>query len=223
MTRYSAKSVADYTKISPYWEPFEVDHKYRNSSPELSRRLGTELRDVLGEIMGLSWLLNNFEGHLDGSTFNDKVILITYHLIQISPLSSQRLSSNLENLLHLSLLACITTIRLGFDNHIPIFTLLSKLFRTACEGYIVENMVTQELLLWSLFIGNLSVLREQDDTWFIPKIQEATLNLNLCHWEDTCQVISKFPWVKALHDNPGKALWDRIFLSTTEQPPQFKL
>lgn len=160
--------------------------------------------------MGFSWLLNNFEGKLDGSTFNDKVILITYQLIQITPLSGQRLLSNFENVFHLSLLACITTIRLGFENQKPIFALLSKLLRISCEGYSAEDRKTQELLLWSLFMGNLSVLQEQDETWLIPKIQKTVFNLDLHCWEDARQILLKFPWVTALHNTGGKALWEKI-------------
>lgn len=224
-TRYSTEVVADYATISKFRGSFEVDHSYISSNPGFSWRLSADLRDVLKEMMGLAWLLNTFSGHeakLDGSAFNDKIILITYRLIQISPLCGQRPSNSLENVLHLSLLACVTTIRLGFENQIPHFSLLSEMLRTACEGYTDKDKESQEMFLWILFMGRSSVLRQQNDAWFISKIHETTLGLNILTWEDTLQSLSKFPWYNALHDTSGQVLWDITMFNNDTTPTLFE-
>ncbi|CAG8981701.1 hypothetical protein HYALB_00006574 [Hymenoscyphus albidus] len=204
-TYCSAEIVAEYTKVRG---SFEVGYDYIRLCPT-SRRISTELQDALRETMSLAWLLNTSTGNeakLDGGVFHDKIILINYRLIQISPLDDQRPLNYIENAFHLGLLACMTTVRLGFANHTPHYSLLSSLIRIACNSFVEGDEDSQKLFLWVLFVGNVSVLWQQDHAWVIPKIQEITLSLNLRTWEDIRQIISGFPWIGALHDKSGQIL-----------------
>jgi hypothetical protein len=172
-----------------------------------------DLQDILVDIMSLTGLLNGSGGHgtkLDGHTFHDILILIGYRLIRISPLCGLRPASPLQNVFYLGLTAFMATFLLALGRKLPEFPLLSILARSAVQGYPRdEDEESQEVILWILFIGRDSIFMQPDDAWLIPTVTGTILALGLHTWEDVRRTLSKFPWVNALHDKPGQALWHR--------------
>lgn len=134
-----------------------------------------------------------------------------YRLLGICPLGGLRPVSFLENALHLSLIGCMTTYILGFASQAPYFALLSEMIRSVCKDTLVEDWMDQEFFIRALFMGNASVFTRQDDIWLIPKIKETALGHDLNTWEDTRRTLAKFPWINALHDKSGQALWEMVF------------
>jgi hypothetical protein len=187
----------------------EQEHQYRES--QLLRKPNADLRDVLLDMMSLSWLLNHSRGHgtkLNEYTFNQSLILIGYRLIRVSPLGGARPVSRLENTLHLGLAAFMATFLLGLGRRCPDFHLLSELARSAAQQCFNDEE-SQEVLLWTLLIGSVSIFRHLDHLWLIPRVSETSQALGLLTWGDVSQTLSKFPWVNSLHDTPGQLLWQR--------------
>jgi hypothetical protein len=185
-------------------------HQYCNS--QVVRQLSTDLQDALVDITALASLLNNIPGceaKLDSHTFHDVLILIAYRLIHIMPLNNLRSASGLENALHLSLVAFITSFFRSIGGKLPVFPLLSRLARSAAEGRLEEDVETQEIFLWTLFIGRATIFSQQDDVWLAPRIAGITRALDFCTWEAVHKALSKFPWVNALYNKSGQALWDK--------------
>jgi hypothetical protein len=190
---------------------FNQDHTHQSRNPQVVRQLSTDLQDALVDITALAWLLNSIPGReakLDNHKFHDVLILIAYRLIYIMPLNNLRSASGLENALHLSLIAFITSFFRSIGGKLPVFPLLSKLARSAAEARLEENAETQEMFLWTLFIGRATVFSQPDDVWLAPRIAGITRAIGFCTWEAVHKTLSKFPWVNALHNKSGQALWD---------------
>lgn len=191
---------------------FRQDLKHQFCRSHLFEQLGADVQDVLIDLLSLSWQLNGSSGRtakLDSSLFHEICILIGYRLVDISPLRGPRPVSRLENALHLGLMAFMTTFMAGLNRRVPHFHLLPKLARAAARGIVAEDTETRELLLWISFIQAVTIFEQADELWLLPIIKEITLNLGLHTWDDVCQTLFKFPWVKPLHNKPGEVIWQR--------------
>jgi hypothetical protein len=174
--------------------------------------LSTDLQNALVDITALARLLNNIPGReakLDSHTFHDILILIAYRLFHIMPLNNLPSASGLENALHLSFIAFITSFFRTIGGKLPVFPLLSKLACSAAEARLEEGVDTQEVFLWTLFIDRATIFSQPDDVWLAPRIAGITRALGFCTWEAVHKTLSKFPWVNALHNKSGQALWDK--------------
>jgi hypothetical protein len=176
------------------------------------------------DITALASLLNNIPGRetkLDSHAFHDILILMAYRLIHIMPLNNSRSASRLENTLHLSLIAFITSFFRTIGGKLPVFPLLSKLARSAAEARLEEDAETQGMFLWTLFIGRATIFSQPDDVWLAPRIAGITRALGFCTWEAVHKTLSKFPWVNALHNKSGQVLWDKS-KSPYDTPAEFR-
>lgn len=188
--------------------------------------LSADLRNLLLDIAGLARLLNDANRRhgpkLNIYAFHDTLILCGYRLLHISTLGGPRPTSYLENLVHLALTAFLMTMMRGLDHKISNIPLLSYLARLAAAAHLDNEQENQEVLLWMLFIGGASIFRQPDDLWLIPKITHTMSTLGLCTWQDVVQTLVKFPWVNAVHDKAGEALWQRS-TSNYKSPPEVTL
>jgi len=164
------------------------------------------------DIISLARLFNSNTGvgsQLNGYTFHDTIIFLGYNLVRTSSLANPRSACRLNYTVHLGLMAFLTTFLLGFCCKRQEFMLLSELARSAAQGDLDEDEQSREVLLWTLFIGGVTIFSPLDDIWLIPRIVETTLSLGLTDWGDVSQTLSNFPWVNNLHDRPGEVLWQR--------------
>ncbi|PMD31034.1 hypothetical protein L207DRAFT_591968 [Hyaloscypha variabilis F] len=171
-----------------------------------------DLQDVLSDILILAYVLNNHEKvpmKLNAYSYQQIVILVSYRLIQISQLATPRLTSDLENMIHLALTAFTTTLFLGFGSVALKALLLVKLLRELAQRFQAHDAETQKVLLWVLFMGRASVFNDLGDWWIVPKIREICIDLNLRTWEDVRNILSRFPWVGSVHGQSGRSLWEK--------------
>jgi len=179
----------------------------------LLRQMSADLQILLIDITDLAWLVNDASAKdrpkLNGFPFHDNLLLLGYRLIYTSPLGGPRPISHVENVVHLGLTAFIITFLRGFDRQIPDIPILADLARAAAQENFDNEQENQEVLLWTLFIGAASIFRQPHDAWLIPKTTRAMHALDLDTWEDVVRTLVKFPWVNAVHDKAGQALWHR--------------
>lgn len=179
----------------------------------LYEELSAELLNLLIDVTELASQLNDASAKLrpklNSYSFHDTLLLLGYRLVHISPLGGPRPANRLQNVIHLALGGFIVTFLRGLDHKIPYARLLSELTTSAAQNQFDNNQESQEILLWLLFVGGISVFGESDYAWLIPKINQTTRILGLFTWKDVTRKLAKFPWVNDVHDKSGQALWYR--------------
>ncbi|KAF2493962.1 hypothetical protein BU16DRAFT_562918 [Lophium mytilinum] len=180
---------------------------------KLFKQLSTELQDLLVDMVYLAQLLNDASdgcrSALNSQIFHDTLILLGYRLVRIRPLGGPRSTSPLINIVHLGLALFLMTLLRRLDRRIVEIPLLSQLAHSAAKEELEDEEESHELLLWVLFIGGVSVFKQIDDAWLDPKIVRTRDALSLHTWDDVRRTLIKFPWVGAVHDNPGQLLYKR--------------
>ncbi|KAL2872718.1 uncharacterized protein BJX67DRAFT_376511 [Aspergillus lucknowensis] len=190
----------------------------------LQKNLQPDLWMIFSDIRCLATILNDadagYRQKLEGVEFHDTIILLGYRLLRIRPLgetsspnaSSGTRMSDLENVVHLSLMAFLVTFLTGLDRQVPDKPLLSHRLGVALKTLTApdeagpETQMVRSVLLWTLFIGSVVVFKPVEDEWLTPTTQAAKRALGLSSWEDTKKVLVRFPWVNPLHDRAGIAL-----------------
>ncbi|KAI5918725.1 hypothetical protein F4810DRAFT_704032 [Camillea tinctor] len=173
--------------------------------------LPENFRGLLMDMMFLATLLNNaISGvipKVDATDFHKDIISLGYRLVKLEPLGLPLGTCSLQNKLHLGLTAFLTTFLQGWDGQIPHNELLSrKLFSEIQTPFLYEQQGSQGILLWLLFVGATSSGLWKHPAWV--SITKHTLNdLEIENWEDVKKVLVRFPWVNAIHDAAGQALW----------------
>jgi hypothetical protein len=62
-------------------------------------------------------------------------------------------------------------------------------------------------MVWAIFVGKVSVLRDRDGRRFLELLRESLSQLRLHTWGDVLQMLSEYPWIHAIHDVAGKKYW----------------
>jgi len=212
VTIFQAEDVPGHDTISWLRKRFWKTHSHQFVDSGLSRTLDTSLQDVLVDISSLAWMLNGHLGQepqLTGYIFHDVLLLFGYRLLHINSVYGSRPVSWLGDILQASLMVFISSFLVGLGGISPDFPPLSQLARSVAHTYPGANEESQEVYLWALFIGSAAIFSQQDDIWLLPRIQQTALLLDLHDWENISGILSKFPWVKVLHDKPAQAMWNR--------------
>lgn len=173
----------------------------------------SRLSHIMLSIVSFASLLNcrEREGRmkLDPLTYTENLVSLLYQLIEIAPLGQTRSILGLhDNVAHLAMLAFMTTLlpRYGRDDF---NYLLSDRLDNALQELRVTSVDTQDsrpsLILWTLFIGGISVLRCKDNRSLILEICERQ---HLYDWPAVRDQLCRFPWIYTLHDDPGRCMWE---------------
>jgi hypothetical protein len=159
-------------------------------------------------------------GQLGAFQYQDLVISIIQRLIDYAPLGGVRPSHWLDDLCHLGLLTFMSTILYHTREIKPTCSvLLSRLLWTQLDTF-GDQMVDTEannyspLNLWLIFIYAISATEYEllcdADSRVAHRIHTVSKELALETWEDAQTHLKVFPWIAALHDSPGKKLWESV-------------
>ncbi|KIW10155.1 hypothetical protein PV08_11116 [Exophiala spinifera] len=187
---------------------FSMIHCPIDSNPwfnELSPTLGQLLLEVV--CIGQSF----DKGYkLDPYMFQEFLVSLGYRLIHFHPLgdSNPRLESKVDQACHIGLTVYLTTLFLRRGNRCflryrLIAQQLKDIIETGLEG---EH---NDLMLWLLFIGGVSVLEDLDQAWLGLRIRQAAQSLEVNSWKGIQLCLTQFPWIGLLHNEAGEALWRR--------------
>ncbi|KAI1383976.1 uncharacterized protein F4822DRAFT_57322 [Hypoxylon trugodes] len=212
-TRFKADEVPGATAIDWLRKGFgEPQIRHLLKSYPLTQ-LNPQLQDVFIDIMSLAWFLNGNVGdgtRLDGYTYHNILILIGYRLIHLRSLDGPPLADRLENAIHIGLLMFMTTFLLSLSHKLPNVPLLRELVRALVQEEFDEDAGSEDVLLWVLFIGKISIFKGREDAWLVQRASRIMSTLDLRNWDDVCQVISKFPFVCSLHGSSGQSFWNQL-------------
>lgn len=193
------------------------------------RLLSAGLGELLIDSNKLAFMLNEASlgrrPKIDDYTMQDTVLLLGYRLIHICPLNCELLLSHMDKSVHVGLTAFIRTLLVGLDGKFAPNTILTRLVTSiaSLEKEPRQNVATanysEELLLWVLLIAVAAstIGSVADDGWLMPRLDRIASALNLQKVEGVLQVVSKFPWMNALHDKTAHEIWRRFSLYKRRQ------
>lgn len=173
--------------------------------------LDSHLYSVLSDLVGLCWLLNNnpHQPILDFLVFEDIFVSICYRLLQFRSLNDARTQSDSQTVHHLGLLMFTmgTFFQLNRTRIID-FRRVSLCFKDflGSELCTLENDAT----LWLMVLGGMCHLGDDDMGWIAWKIRQLVQRQGLNSWESVRSSLCKLPWIHAIHEQPGRELWNRV-------------
>jgi hypothetical protein len=172
---------------------------------------------ILLDIIGLAhWFNRGDKTHkADPDMLQEVIVSVCYRLVRFHVLGSPPLESKLDAAYHIGLIAFMTTLFLQIDGRRFLrYTLVSRCLRNVLERRLGDD--DSDSLLWLLFIGGISVLEEADQRWAVQQISHMVKFMGIESWVQLHQLLIQFPWIGAIHDEPGKALWETVMTSSIE-------
>lgn len=129
---------------------------------------------------------------------------------------------------HASLRTCCSLDRVESVVHLGLLTLVSSFMCTLDRRLVENDFLTQnirdtifaepcsisqsaELDLWLLFLVGSSLLQEaHHDAWLLPRLWDIMEHLKLETWEDTKDVLMKYPWIDNFYEKKASSLFGRV-------------
>lgn len=167
------------------------------------------LYDILVDTMGATSLFNKGV-RLDLETLQEMILSIGYRLTQFRPSEEDRKLWQLQDSYHIGLTIWTMTVFLhGGRRQILDYERLDHRLKEILDSDLEDH--NPELALWLLILGGVWVSDgyEYDEHWLPPRIRPMAMRLNIRSWDEVCTIVGHFPWIHALHDDLGRALWDR--------------
>ena len=164
-------------------------------------------------VLSFASLLNGRESEgrtkLDPLSYTETLVWLLSRLVQVSPLGlPQSMSGGLYiDVANLAMLAFMTTLLPKYGRDDSCHLLADRLERAIQELHFTSANTHDSgfsLLLWTLFIGGVSVLKRKDHRCLILETCER---LELHDWSAVRRQLCEFPWIYTLHDFPGQCLW----------------
>lgn len=183
-----------------------------------------EYRDIFIDASRLAHLLDAANSGqrewLSTHTLHEATLFIGYQLVSASPQSGSEPDNDINTLARLGLIMfCLSFFR-NFDAKI----IESSSLGTATSLVVLvlkrQGLWVEELVLWVLCLGH--AVQIFGHTVMPSVMHRARLSvdaLQLTSWDDTAQLLTKFPWSNALYGNAGKTLWD-LLVMLPDLPPQ---
>lgn len=165
------------------------------------------LHDILADMMGVTSLFNNGV-KLDLETLQEMIFSIGYRLTKFRPLEEERRLWQLQDAYHTGLTILTMTIFLhGGRRQILGYERLDHRLKDILDSDLEDYH--PELALWLLILGGVWVSDGYDEHWLPPRIPPMAMRLDVRSWDEVYTILGHFPWIHVLHDDPGRALWDR--------------
>jgi hypothetical protein len=186
------------------------------SYPELS----SPLLDLLLDITQITRKLNDTcaTNKLEPMDYSDAVCVRLHRLLHFAPLAQQRLVDPLDDLVHLCLVAIMTTLMPEYGHNQAKYTLLSKLLNHALQQYAVVPGRNKELLIWAIFVSHATVLGDSDTQWMTLLVLETFERLGLRGWTELRLLLCQHAWICVCYDKSGEKLWDCIVRAQGSDP-----
>jgi hypothetical protein len=168
--------------------------------------ISASLLDLLLDIMQITRALNDTSAtnKLEPMDYSDAVCVRLSRLLHLAPLRHQRPSDPMEDLVHLCLVAIMTTLMPEYGYNQARYDLLSNLLWHAVQRYADIPLRNDEVLLWAVFVGCATVMREGMQ----ELILETCGRLGLREWVDVRRMLCRYAWICVFYDGSGRKLWE---------------
>lgn len=191
---------------------YKKDTQAYHRSKRMTLDLEPGLQASFLDLMSLSAFANGCSvcpTKLRAYTFHDLVILFGFRLVQIRPLQQPGFATRFETLLHLGLMAFLTTFLAGLSRKRPNFKSITDPLQWVIQAARGERDDFQKIVLWALLLGGDVLFTEADEDWFLPRVAEVTTVLKLEEWDDVEEIVTKFPWIRSIHGKTAMYLWQK--------------
>lgn len=170
------------------------------------------LLDIFEGIQHFASLLNRVyeKDKIDPIRYSQHAQHLIYRLLQFAPLSESERLCGSQGLLHLTLVAFTATLLPEYGRQHARYDLLSEKIRSRLRSFTILNPWDMDLRLWILFIVGISVIEASEDDWLLPLVQTTCRELGIRTWNKVQEKLRDMLWIGALHDNPGRRLFDAI-------------
>ncbi|KAI1273568.1 hypothetical protein F5Y07DRAFT_252872 [Xylaria sp. FL0933] len=214
-TRFGVNIIPGTTTLEWLREKYKATRADSPYTPVLAICVDEKYQTVFEDMCVLAWLVNDHTVHgitIKDYDFHEVLLLIGYRLLDVRPLNTPtEASEKLESLLHLGLAALMTKFFFTLDLKPPDVDLLRRRFVSATLKQWYADRDGQELLLWLLFTGKVTVSPDlSEDIWLVPKISQVATQLSLSTWHHVLRILQKFPWVGSFSSDAAQALWSQI-------------
>lgn len=185
----------------------------------------TGISEIMVDVLGFARLLNykgnDSKSKLDPLTFMEILVSLLYRLVEMTPFDHPKaeyacsmVSAN-DEIAHLGMLAFMTTFlpEYGRAHNRSSYPLLHKHLERATGDMAFIDSVSELndsaplLLLWTLFMTEITVWKNRERTELSPLIMEISRRLGLRDWAAVRQELGLLPWIHVVHDAPGYKLW----------------
>jgi hypothetical protein len=172
--------------------------------------LSPPLLDLWMDIVQLTRALNDTctTNKLEPMDYSDTVCIRLHRLLHFAPLGQQRPIDPLDDMVHLCLVAIMTTLMPEYGHNQAKHNLLSELLRRALQRYAGVPGRNEELLLWAIFVAHATVLDDSDTDWMTLLVHKACELLVLREWTELRLVFCQHAWICVFYDKSGKNLWN---------------
>jgi hypothetical protein len=184
-----------------------------SSIPDLYHGINFEVLGILYDITGFAQSLDRIQQstRLDPLDYTESVLLRMHRLLHYAPLEHRRLIDPLDNLVHMSLIATMTTLMPEYNAHSKYnYNLLAIRFRSALQTYAATTERNNGIFLWALFVGFASILDHSVHGCLASMVGELCVLLGLHSWADVRFILNQYPWISILYDTSGLKLWNMI-------------
>jgi hypothetical protein len=149
----------------------------------------------------------------DPFAFQDILISVLYRLLHRFPPSDPGPeASELDRLSSLGLLAFMSTMLFqpGRKLRLPYELLATKLRHELLAETISSASLDESFLFWILYVGAISVFRDDDMDWLTPRVKSTASSLGIKDWASAREQLCRYPWIHVFHDGPARELWNHI-------------
>jgi hypothetical protein len=157
--------------------------------------------------------LNNNAATIDPLDYSDAVCMRLHRLLAYASLSPEHRSplASLDNIVHLTLVAIMTTLMPEYGHHQARYKLLGDQLLGAFRMYAARRVVNREVLLWSLFVGYTTILHgDKDEVWLVELAADMCVQLDLHDWSSIHRVLRRYAWISVIYDNVASKVLTRI-------------
>lgn len=214
-TKFSAEYIPGQTTVKCLRETYRRTHT--DATWPFITQSNERLREVHEEVSILAWLVNENAVHgirVDDFEFHSILLLVGHHLLNLRPLEAAidiEASDDFGVLLQFGLTALLTRFFVILGLKQPHLHLLIQGISTAAQELRCDDREAREALLWLLFTGEATVLKDMDENiWLVPRISQTANLLGLSTWDEVYRVLRKFPWIPVFEDATAQGLWNRI-------------
>lgn len=113
------------------------------------------------------------------------------------------------------------TIRLGllaFSSHVFLrvrnipspHTYLPNIYRDRLLS-LPPGQIPLLSLVWLLMVGSISLFTPADDHWLLSWLRVCLTALEVNNWDELQDKLKGLLWINALHDKPGKFIFDTVY------------
>jgi hypothetical protein len=169
------------------------------------------LRKIFCDLVNVSSILERRLVKFDPFAFQQILISVLYRLLHLYTMNESVPGSQNERLCYFGLLVLMSTTIFQPGRKEPLqYELLAEKLSHALMEPSSTDTIDETMIFWILYIGGISVLRNDNLTWLMPWMKTTASSLGIKDWSEAREVLCRYPWIDVFHDAPAQKLWNQI-------------